>query len=193
MVASAATIDGFSGAPSLVRRCVSGELTAWRDLHRRYQPAAVAFLRKLGVRDRDVDDVCQEVFLQVFRNLSQFREEAELKTWMYRICASQASRYHRRWKVLSRLRDAFAPGAVEPSVPANDAGALDARRGLDRALSRMNEGERLVFVLFELEGVPGSEVAEIAGCPLNTVWRRLHDGRRKLREALGLGPDEELG
>lgn len=169
---------------SLVRRCVVGEVAAWRELHRRYYPVAAAFLRKLGVRERDVDDAAQEVFIELFRSLGKYRGEAELTTWMYRICVTHASRHHRRWRLLTRLSDLFA-GEGEPNRLGTDADALDARRTLEQALGMMSDGERLVFVLFELEGLPGAQVAEIAACPLNTVWRRLHEARKKLRAVLG--------
>lgn len=189
MLVVAAGLGGFEehdGSRALVRRCVAGDMSAWRDLHRRYYPIALAFLRKLGVRPRDQEDVCQEVFLQIFRYLGKFRADAELKTWMYQICASQASQYHRRWKLLTRLLDVFSEPPTDPVAPASDLTGQSAQRLLDQALAPMNEGERLVFVLFELEGLSGVEVAEIAQCPINTVWRRLHDARNKFRLALDL-------
>jgi hypothetical protein len=54
---------------SLVRNCVAGTPDAWRALHRRYYPVAMAFLRKLGTRDADADDACQDVFVELFRYL----------------------------------------------------------------------------------------------------------------------------
>lgn len=173
---------------SLVHRCVVGDVTAWRALHRRYQPVAAAFLRKLGLQGSDVDDACQEVFLQMFRNLHQYRGEAELQTWMYRICASQASRQHRRARGLGRLLELLRLASHAAASGVREESSLDSRRALEHAMGRMSPGERLVFVLFELEGLPGANVAEIANCPLNTVWRRLHDARRKLRESLATEP-----
>src|SRR5262245_35497646 len=62
----------------LLDDCIEGNALAWRQLHRQYYPVAAAFLRKLGVRERDLDDASQEVFLQLFRYLPRFRREAEL-------------------------------------------------------------------------------------------------------------------
>ena len=177
----------------LVHRCVAGEAGAARLLHAQYYPAAAAFLRKLGTRPEEIEDACQEVFLQFFRYLARFRGDAELKTWLYRLCVTEARRVRRRRKVGARV-SAFllreAPGEAAPSSAYNEAAAA---RLVACALDRMSEPHRLVFVLFEMEGLPGRQVAEIAGCPEATLWRRLHDARRVFRETLGIEtPDKEM-
>src|SRR5262245_40483024 len=72
----------------LLSRYVAGERAAARPLHAHYYPVAAAFLRKLGVRAEEIEDACQEVFLQFFRYLSSFRGDAELTSWLYRLCVT---------------------------------------------------------------------------------------------------------
>src|SRR6185503_20865190 len=100
-------------------RCVDGDRSAWRQLHRRYYPVASAFLRKLGVDEREREDACQEVFLQMFRYLSRFRGEADPKTWLYRLCITQARQVRRRNKPAHTLQRvlAFLPGEALISSP----------------------------------------------------------------------------
>ena len=170
----------------LIRRCVAGEAAAARALHARYYPVAAAFLRKLGARPEEVEDAAQEVFLQFFRYLASFRGESELKTWLYRLCVTEARRLRRRRNLGALVRRLLArqvPGEPAPPSAHNEATAA---RLVARALDRMSEPHRLVFVLFEMEGLPGKQVAEIAGCPEATLWRRLHDARRVFRETLGI-------
>ena len=81
---------------ALVPRVAAGEDTAWRAFHRHYYPIAAAFLRKLGVHEADMEDACQEVFLRTHRYLPSFRGEAQIKTWFYRLCATEATRVRRR-------------------------------------------------------------------------------------------------
>jgi RNA polymerase sigma-70 factor (ECF subfamily) len=64
-----------------------------------------------------------------------------------------------------------------------------AKQRIAQALGSLPEGERTVFVLYEMEGVPGKQIAEIVKCPEATVWRRLHYARRSFREALGVDPE----
>lgn len=167
---------------ALVSRCVAGEREAWRALHGEYYPVAIAFLRKLGAAPDEVDDACQEVFVQMFRHLGKFRYEAQLRTWLYRLCASEARRRRRRARVVQTLYRVLHIAVEEPLVTSADLSETEAMRRVEAALSRMSEGERLVFVLYELEGLSGKEVAEIAECPEATVWRRLHYARKTFRE-----------
>jgi RNA polymerase sigma-70 factor, ECF subfamily len=179
-------LPAAGGDISLVSRCVEGDETAWRDLHRTYYPIAAAFLRKLGVTEGELADACQEVFVTLFRHLPTFRGESELKTWLYRLCATEAAKARRRSRLWgTMLRVLYREQEGEP-VASLEWSASQARQKVDEALDRMKADERLVFVLFEMEGLKGEQIASIAGCPVATVWRRLHYARRAFSEALGV-------
>jgi len=170
--------------PRLLDDCLAGDELAWRHLHRLCYPRAAAFLRKLGVSELDLDDAAQEVFVQLFRYLPGFRRQAELSTWLYRICISQARSVRRRKRVtqtLARLLS-LAPAPTLVSTPSLPDAVV--RRRVEAALSKMTEGDRTVFVLYEMEGVPGKRIAEIVDSPEASVWRRLHGARQVFRRAL---------
>ncbi|HVU52387.1 MAG TPA: sigma-70 family RNA polymerase sigma factor [Polyangia bacterium] len=169
---------------SIIRRCVAGENAAWRDLHRALYPLAYSFLRKMGVDDAEVDDVCQEVFVQVFRYLGRFQQRAQLTTWLYKICLSQTARMRRRHKVTQALVRLFGEreaSAVQASLDLPE-DELARRTGI--ALAELSDAHREVFVLYELQGLTGEQIAEIVGCPLPTVWSRLHYARLEFRRAV---------
>lgn len=165
-------------------QCVDGDDDAWRLLCRRHYPSVAATLRRLGVPDADVEDAAQEVFIEVFRYLPTFRGEAQLSTWLYRLCISRAHQVRKRARTRDRLRRflLFAPARVAPEPPG--LGEAQARRTIERALAGLSEKLRAVFVLYELENVPGKEIAEILRCPEATVWRRLHEARRSFLTAM---------
>ncbi len=173
----------------LIEDCAEGDAVAWRKLHRKYYPVAAAFLRKLGVGERDLEDATQDVFLQMYKYLPRFRRQAELSTWLYRLCITQARHTRRRARVTEALLSvlSFMPSASLLSEPAFSEDL--AKQRIAQALSALSEGERSVFVLYEMEGLPGKQIAEIVKCPEATVWRRLHYARRTFREALGLDPE----
>ena len=168
----------------LLDDCADGNAAAWRGLHRRYFPVAAAFLRKLGVRDSDIEDATQEVFLQMFRYLPRFRREAELSTWLYRLCITQARHVRRRARLGELLSRLLSPNVAEQLVSTPSLPEDVARRRIEKALMALSEAERMVFVLYEMEGVPGKQIAEIVQCPEATVWRRLHYARSTFRRAL---------
>jgi RNA polymerase sigma-70 factor, ECF subfamily len=169
----------------LLTRCVQGEEEAWRDLHREYYPAAFRFLRRMGVPTGELDDTCQEVFVQVFRYLSRFEQRADFRTWLYRVCLSQARRAQRRRRVREALdwvlrRD---PTAGETTLVSSFCPSELAQRVM-AALAKMKPMHKTVLVLFDFEGVPGDEIARILGCPPSTVRRRLHYARQELETLL---------
>ncbi|HEX6763823.1 MAG TPA: sigma-70 family RNA polymerase sigma factor [Polyangiaceae bacterium] len=173
----------------LIEDCAEGDALAWRKLHRKYYPVAAAFLRKLGVRERDLEDATQDVFLQMYKYLPRFRRQAELSTWLYRLCITQARHTRRKARVTETLLSLLSilPSASLLSEPAFSEDL--AKQRIAQALATLPEGERSVFVLYEMEGLPGKQIAEIVKCPEATVWRRLHYARRTFREALGVDPE----
>jgi len=144
------------------------------DEHARY---VWRVLRHLGVPDAELDDLCQEVFLVVHRQLPSFEARSKLSTWLYGICVRTASDYRRRARVRYE-RTAADPGA---SLVASRGLEPDARFGakneLLQLLAQLDEDKRTVLVLYEIEGLGMSEVAEIVGCPVQTAYSRLHAAR----------------
>jgi RNA polymerase sigma-70 factor (ECF subfamily) len=169
---------------ALVALCVGGDDAAWRLLCRRHYPTVAATLRRLGVQDADIEDAAQEVFIEVFRYLPSFRGDAQLATWLYRLCITRAHHVRKRARMRDRLRRflLLAPAQTAPQPPG--LGEMQARRKIERALATLSEKQRAVFVLYELENVAGKQIAEILGCPQATVWRRLHDARRSFTTAM---------
>lgn len=178
----------------LLDRCVAGEADAWRALHETYHGVAGAFLRKLGVPDREAEDACQEVFVQVFRYLGRFERRADFKTWLYRLCITEARRVRRRSAVAGLLRwfsppETAAMVTVAPGAASTDA---EAWRVVKAALDGMKPAHRTAFVLYEMEGLSGEQIARIEGCPVATVWRRLHHARKEFEARLhGTDAQEE--
>jgi RNA polymerase sigma-70 factor (ECF subfamily) len=169
---------------SLLDDCLEGDESAWRQLHRLCYPRAAAFLRKLGVSELDLEDAAQDVFVQLFRYLPSFRREAQLSTWLYRICISQARSVRRRKRVTQTLARLLTLGTAPMLVSTPSLPDAVVRRRVEAALSKMTDGDRTVFVLYEMEGVPGKRIAEIVDSPEASVWRRLHGARQVFRRAL---------
>ena len=146
-------------------------------------------MRKLGVLPHDLEDAGQEVFTQFFRYVGGFRGEAELKTWVFRLCVTEARRGRRR----RRLARGAGGGAEARAARGDRARAGDERpctiHDLAKgALDRMDPDQRLAFVLFEIEGLTGREAAEIAGKTMAAMFRRLYEAQRIFRETLGIEP-----
>jgi RNA polymerase sigma-70 factor (ECF subfamily) len=154
------------------------------DVFNENAPYAWRVLRKLGVADADVDDVCQEVFITVHRRLPDFEARSAVRTWVYGICVRVAADYRKR--VRSR-REAGGEVHPEPAVAPRQEDAVSIRQARDtlhRILNGLDYDKRTVFVLYEIEELSMADVASIVGCPLQTAYSRLHAARREVEEAV---------
>ncbi|RYZ01978.1 MAG: RNA polymerase sigma factor [Myxococcales bacterium] len=150
------------------------------DEHARY---VIRTLRHFGVKEADVDDVAQEVFVTVHRKLPEFEGRSKLRTWLYAICLRIASDYRRRAYVVRERPTSSPPvDGGERSGDEPDT-SLESRTFVQKLLETLDEDKRVVLVLYEIEGLTMREVAEVIGCPLQTAYSRLHAARELLREA----------
>jgi RNA polymerase sigma-70 factor (ECF subfamily) len=147
-------------------------------------PYAWRVLRRLGVAEADVDDVCQEVFVTVHRRLSEFEGRSTIRTWVYGICVRTASDYRKRAHVRHEIASESVPDTATGPDQEADFNLRQARDTLDRILDGLDEEKRAVFVLYEIEEISMADVATVVGCPLQTAYSRLHAARRDVEAAL---------
>jgi RNA polymerase sigma-70 factor (ECF subfamily) len=164
-----------------IGRCRAGDVAGWRALYDRYFPQVFRIAQRIGVPDRDLGDVCQEVFLRVHRGLATFRGEAQFSTWLYRIVLNESARHGRsatlRRAVATLLgRDDHGVHAGPPPRPDEVLARGEAALDLAWILAGMRPRQREVFVLFELEELSLAEIAEVLDCGLETVRSRLRQG-----------------
>jgi RNA polymerase sigma-70 factor (ECF subfamily) len=136
----------------------------------------------------DVEDVVQEVFLTAYRLLPEFRGDAQVATWLYRLTANAARHHHRKrvrrqWLQLGvRALTADEPPAPSPQESLESSREL---RLVREALDGLPEKYRTVLILSRLEGLSGEQIAELTETKLATVWVRLHRARAELAERFG--------
>jgi RNA polymerase sigma-70 factor (ECF subfamily) len=168
------------GRPSEPRTIVKldGEL-AFDTVYTTHFRHVARWARALGGMDADVDDISQEVFIVVRRKLTEFAGPS-LPGWLYGITRKTVSDYRRRaWfrRLLGGTRD-FDHAREQPLTAADPYERLEAQRILRSVLEKLSAVRRTAFVLFEIEGYSGEEIAELEQIPLATVYTRLHHARR---------------
>jgi len=134
----------------------------------------------------DAEDVAQEVLLVVHRRLCDFRPDAKLSTWLYKITENIATTRRRRERFRRWVRGLPLDYMSEiprdgPSV-VEQMEQLEARAEVYAALDQLSEKYRNTVILFEIEGLSGQEIAALTDTPIDTVWIRLHRGRKHFRQ-----------
>jgi RNA polymerase sigma-70 factor (ECF subfamily) len=135
-------------------------------------------------RSNDVDDLVQEVFVVVHRRLSEFRGDAQLTTWLFRIAYRVVGAHVRRERLRSRLTGWLVEAAAAVGGPPAPAELMSDVRVVRAALERLSFEKRSVLVLFEVEGWSGEEIAERLGVPVGTVYTRLWHARRDFKRVV---------
>jgi RNA polymerase sigma-70 factor (ECF subfamily) len=175
----------------IIARAAAGDTSAFRQIYERHRhDVARLVYRMIGPRS-DLDDVIQEVFVQVYRSLKDFRGQSKFSTWLHRVTVNVVL-MHRR---AARSRPVFAEEPLadtaihaDETPPDENVDRRERMRAFGRLLDRLADKKRIVFVLHELEGVAPNEIAKIVGAPVLTVRTRLFYARREIEAMLAEEP-----
>ena len=181
---------------ALVERCRAGDVAAFEPLVEKYRQRVWRLAYNI-LRDREEAwDVAQEAFIKAFQALPSFRGQSAFYTWLYRIVMNVAADRGRSRGAQGR---AFGTERVpeedwervlpdqNPGDESPDAAAArtEERAKIMKALDTLSEDHRRIVMLSDLEGLSYREIAETLDIPMGTVMSRLHNARKRLRDALG--------
>ncbi|MEZ4235158.1 MAG: sigma-70 family RNA polymerase sigma factor [Myxococcota bacterium] len=179
----------------LVRRFKEGDRSAFGEIVHRYRDRVYTMcVRWMG--DRVVaEEVAQDVFLALFRSLANFRGDAQLSTWIYRVVVNHCKnrRLYRRRRHLDHQeplegdREDDGPGRqIADEGPGTDASvhASQASTLVEQGLAALSEEQRYIIVLREMQDLSYEEIADLLDLPRGTVKSRLHRARCELAQVL---------
>ncbi len=178
----------------LVERLKRRDEAAFNQLVREHQDAVFRLLLRMLGDAAEAEDVAQEVFVSVFKAIDGFRGDSALATWLHRIAANQAKN---RLKYLARREhDAQRPLderserrvttgsalAARPATPAELAESQQAEHHVRQALLALDQEQRLLVTLRDLEDMSYEDIRQITGLPIGTVKSKLHRARLALHQ-----------
>jgi RNA polymerase sigma factor (sigma-70 family) len=191
---------GLNDMPSddeltLLRRVAAKDRRAFETLYNLYYRRIFGYLLKLTRRAELVEEVLNDVMLAIWKGAATFDGRSRPSTWIFGIA------YHKALKALARRPQEAAEGPEEghpEPVDAEEPESLAVRREvagvLGRAIGALSPEQRAVVELTYYYGLAYQEIAEIVGCPVNTVKTRMFHARRRLKELLpGLGVSGAAG
>lgn len=190
----------------LVERLRQGEDEAFEELLSTYQDSVYNLVYRLLNQQVDAPDVVQEIFVKVYRNLSQFQGKSTLKTWIYRIAVNEAYN-HRRWFSRHKKQEVGLGPNEDHSIglvdlipdrcrsPFDLTSDHETRALIEEALLKINPVFRSAVVLRDIEDLSYEEISEVLQISLGTVKSRIMRGRESLRVELEsmLTPAQSFG
>jgi RNA polymerase sigma factor (sigma-70 family) len=177
----------LSSAQELVRP-VSTPVQRWtvEEVYRRHGGLVVRWARRLGGPRVDLDDVVQDVFLRVQKDLGTFRGDAQVTTWLYQVTRNVVGHRLRKDRFRRWLGGSAAQAAGHvPALGMGPVESLEKREAAEclyRALDALGEKDRTLLLLFEWEGLSGEAIARVMKARVETVWVWLHRARSRLLE-----------
>src|SRR5438093_3451377 len=173
----------------LVRRAQSEDKEAFEELIRRHQHRVFAVAGGILRRREDVEDIAQQVFVKAYFSLKRFDQRAAFSTWLYKITVNECWDLLRKKKVrplvfesdLSEEQARQVITAGDKENPGPDASEkMEARERVEQLLEGLDERDRLMLILKELDGFSIEEIAEVLNLNGNTVKVRLLRARRRV-------------
>jgi RNA polymerase sigma-70 factor (ECF subfamily) len=186
------------GERILLSRLIKRDEDAFNEVVRSYSDRVYNLILRLVGSPSEAEDIAQEVFVTVFKSIESYRGEAKLSTWILRIAANHAKN---RIKYLSRrrtsgqeLRDGTdatemadegkAPVQAHFDAPDVVLEAAETEKIMQEAIANLDEEQRLLVVLRDVEELSYDEIVEVTGLPEGTVKSRLHRARMALKDLL---------
>ena len=167
----------------LLERIAVRDAKAFEELYRQYQPRLARFLVNIVKRPQLVEEVLNDTMMAVWSTAGTFRGASKVSTWIFAIAYRQGVKARMRW-------DEPLPDLPDNDQQSSEAGPeeqLHNRRShgaLVKAMGALSADHRAVVDLTYFQGMGYREIAEIMGCPIDTVKTRMFHARRKLKAVI---------
>lgn len=180
----------MSGETQLLESARAGSLAAFEELVLRYEKKIYNYCYRMTNNEQDAEDLTQEVFIKVYKNLKSFKGNSHFSTWVYRIAHNICIDRYRRMKISSVSLSAggFGEDDKEIEIASWDRTPEDAvitreqQELLQKCITMLKPQYRSAIVLRDIQDYSYEEIARIMGIPIGTVKSHISRARSALRE-----------
>lgn len=198
-LAARSEVSGSSAEARFIERLKAGEAQAFDDFVIRYSQNVYALLIRLTEDEEEARDLTQETFLRALKAIKNFRGDADLKTWLYRIAVNESRNRFRWWKrrhkssmisldaeINSNEKPLSETISDDSENPEMETLRRERERALRQALRELPVNFREVIILRDIEGLTYEEVAAALETNVGTIKSRIARGREELRKKLSV-------
>ncbi len=180
------TLEAKNIEAELIAACQRGERQAQFQFYQKYNEKVFNIAFRMANDSQAAEDLTQQTFIKAFQKMGDFRGEAALSSWLYRIttnlCLNHLKKANRWRKLVSR--DAPEVTRRIPAKSFENSGSAALKPHLEKAIQKLPDRYRTVFVLHDVEGFNHKEIGDMLGVAVGTSKSQLHKARRSLREIL---------
>jgi RNA polymerase sigma-70 factor (ECF subfamily) len=169
----------------LIQQFKAGDLSIFEIIVKKYQDRIYNLCRYLLLNIQDAEDAAQDVFIKAYRNLNNFKPEASLYTWLYRIGVNTCLDHKKKSRPAPLKDQSLADKLPSPEPsPERYYQSKEIGRAIRAALDQLSKPSRAIIVLKEIEGLSYEEIAEVLTISVGTVKSRISRTRDELRRLL---------
>jgi RNA polymerase sigma-70 factor (ECF subfamily) len=171
----------------ILRRIQEGDKRAFEELLDQYESRIYRLALRYTGSVPDAEDLTQEIFLGIYRNIGTFRGASRLSTWVYRVAINHCLQYcrKRRLDTAPHIEEMEMPSTDWHNDPVQVATRQELAIQVESALAQLSPLHRDVILLHEMQGLTYQECAAVLNVPVGTVKSRLSNAFARLRELLG--------
>lgn len=173
----------------LVQESLQGNQEAFGELVRRYKNLVYSVVLRMVNQTEDANDLAQEVFLKIYRNLEKYSPSYQFSTWVIRIATNTVIDFRRKKRLDAVSMDEMVVEVAGGDNPEEVLGKKENKKRLEEAISSLPEMYRVPIVLYHLEDMSYQEIATVLQIPLSKVKNRIFRGRKLLKERLLQGKE----
>lgn len=168
----------------LVKQAVSGDQCAFAELLNRYKNLVYSVVLRMVNNTEEANDLAQEIFVKLYRNLDKYQPEYKFSTWLIRISTNHVIDYRRKRKQETISIEEIPYELISNNTPEKEYIQKEERKRLEYAIQALPDLYKIPIVLYHQQGLRYQEIADIIGEPLSKVKNRIFRGRKMLRENL---------
>lgn len=172
---------------ALLKALSDGDQEAFSYVLERYRDHVIRICRGFVTLNEDAEDLAQEVFVQLFKSASDFRGEASLSTWLYRVAVNKSLNYNRSQKTrgqLLSLEPVKSNNLLSDESSDRQLSVNDHRKALNAALDALPEKQKTAFILSKYDELSYEEIAEVMNLSLSAVQSLIFRAKKNLQDAL---------
>lgn len=176
----------------LIKQSISGDQYAFAQLLNRYKNLVYSVVLRMVNDTEEANDLAQEIFIKLYKNLDKYQPEYKFSTWLIRISTNHVIDYHRKRKQETVSIEEMPYEVTNYMTPEKEYVKKEEIKQLECAIKTLPDLYKIPIVLYHQQGLRYQEIADAIGEPLSKVKNRIFRGRKMLRESLEKGKGEGI-
>lgn len=168
----------------VINRCINGDKNAFSILVTRYKKLVYSIVHNVLYNKDELNDVSQEVFIRVYKNLNKYNPEYKFSTWIVKITTNLCLDKNKKKKIETTVLEDYHNNIKDGKTPETECVKKEIKENIFKAIKELPDKYKLPIILFHQNNLTYEEIMKVLNEPMSIVKNRLYRGRQMLKEKL---------